>query len=177
MRYRRARVPGASYFFTVVAWRRRRILCRPEMRLRAALREELRTRPFVLDALVLLPDHLHCLWTLPPGDSDFPERWRRIKTSVSHAIADRLEAAPDASRRSKGERGLWQRRYWERVMRDEADFATHLDYIHFNPVKHGLVKRAADWPWSSLHRYLAQGAYPLGWGDTEIRFADAVGRE
>jgi putative transposase len=179
MHYRRARVPGASYFFTVVAWRRRRILCRPEMRvaLRAALREELRTRPFGLDALVLLPDHLHCVWTLPPGDSDFPDRWRRIKASVSHAIADQLEAAPDASRRQKGERGLWQRRYWEHVIRDEADFAAHLDYIHFNPVKHGLVERAADWPWSSLHRYVAQGAYPLGWGDAEITFADAVGRE
>jgi putative transposase len=179
MRYRRARVPGASYFFTVVAWHRRQVLCRPEVRaaLRTAFREELRARPFELEAIVVLPDHLHCIWTLPPGDSDFSGRWRRIKASVSRAVGQEIEAEPTPSRRLKGERGLWQRRYWEHVIRDEADFAAHLDYIHFNPVKHGLVERAADWPWSSLHRYMAEGAYPLGWGEADICFRDGIGRE
>lgn len=179
MYYRRVRVPGASYFFTVVAWQRRQILCRPEVRqaVRSAFREELRTRPFVMDAVVLLPDHLHCIWTLPPGDDDFPARWRRIKASVSRAVGQQLEAEPTASRRRKGERGLWQRRYWEHVIRDEADFAAHLDYIHFNPVKHGLVERAADWPWSSFHRYTAAGTYPLDWGETQVAFPDWIGHE
>ncbi|MGH6899413.1 MAG: REP-associated tyrosine transposase [Geminicoccaceae bacterium] len=179
MRYRRARVPGASYFFTVVAWRRRKVLCRPEVRaaLRTAFREELRTRAFRLDAIVLLPDHMHCVWTLPAGDSDFSDRGRRIKASVTRAVGHQLEAEPTASRRLKGERGLWQRRYWEHVICDEADFTAHLDYIHFNPVKHGLVERAADWPWSSLHRYVAEGAYPPGWGEAEMTFPDSVGHE
>jgi putative transposase len=131
----------------------------------------------MLDAVVLLPDHLHCIWTLPAGDDDFSGRWRRIKASVSRAVGQQIEAEPTPSRRRKGERGLWQRRYWEHVIRDEADFAAHLDYIHFNPAKHGLVERAADWPWSSLHRYVAEGTYPPDWGQAEMTFPGSVGRE
>ena len=165
MRYRRVRLAGASYFFTLVAWRRRDILCRSGVRaaLRAAFCETQQRWPFSLDAIVLLPDHLHCIWTLPPGDSDFPGRWRQIKARVSRAVAPAVEAQPCAARRRKNERGVWQRRYWEHAIRDDADLTAHLDYVHFNPVKHGLVRRAADWPFSSLHRYLAQGAYAAGW--------------
>jgi putative transposase len=130
----------------------------------------------MLDAVVLLPDRLHCIWTLPAGDSDFSGRWRRIKASVSRAVGQQIEAEPTPSRRLKGG-GLWQRRFWEHVIRDEADFAAHLDYIHFNPVRHGLVERAADWPWWSLHRYVAEGTYPPDWGQAEMTFPGAVGRE
>jgi putative transposase len=135
MRYRRVRVAGASYFFTVVIWRRRAILCRPEVRaaLRAAMRDELRRRPFSLDAVVVLPDHLHCVWALPEGDCDFPDRWRRIKAAVSRIVAGEVDAAPTASRHAKGERGVWQRRYWEHLIRDETDYAAHVDYVHFIP--------------------------------------------
>lgn len=179
MRYRRVRTAGASYFFTVVTWRRRPILCRPSVRaaLRVAIREEIRVRPFRLDAIVVLPDHLHCVWTLPPGDSDFPERWRRIKAAVSRAVGHEIEAPPSVSRQAKGERGLWQRRYWEHLICDEADFAAHVDYSHYNPVKHGLAKTAAEWPWSSFRRYVAEGAYPSDWGGAEVRFPEDVGRE
>jgi putative transposase len=179
MRYRRARVPGASYFFTVATWRRRPILCLPEVRgaLRAAVRDTMRRHPFVLDAIVLLPDHLHCIWTLPPGDADFPGRWRRIKAGVSGAVAHEIEVLPTDSRRAKGERGIWQRRYWEHLIRDEADLSAHVDYIHFNPIKHGLVERLDAWPWSSFRRYVAQGLYPSDWGEGELRLPEHVGRE
>jgi putative transposase len=179
MRYRRARLAGASYFFTVVTWRRRPILCRPDLRaaLRRSLDRERHAHPFTLDAIVVLPDHLHCIWTLPPEDSDFPGRWRRIKANVSRLVAPEIEAAPTTSRQAKGERGVWQRRYWEHVIRDEADYEAHVDYIHFNPVRHGLVERPADWPWSSLHRWVREGRYPPTWGATPVHLPQDVGRE
>lgn len=180
MRYRRLRVAGASYFFTVVTWRRQPLLCRAEVRLalRRAFREEREARPFRLDAIVVLPDHLHCIWTLPQGDSDFPERWRRIKAAVSRAVAHhpRARRAP-APRGAKGESAVWQRRYWEHLIRDDADFAAHVDYVHFNPVKRGLVRWAIDWPWSSFHRYVAKGVYPPTWGETDLHLPGGIGRE
>ena len=120
-----------------------------------------REPPFHIDAWAVLPDHMHCVWTLPPGDDDFSNRWKSIKIRFVQAI-------PRTERRSsvriaKGERGIWQRRFWEHVIRDEADYEHHLNYVHWNPVKHGLVKKVADWPFSTFHRYVQAGILPIDW--------------
>jgi REP-associated tyrosine transposase len=130
--------------------------------LRAAFRYTRQRRPFTVDAIVVLPDHLHALWTLPQGDSEFAVRWNLIKSSFSRALA-KGEAISD-SRLRRRERGIWQRRYWEHTIRDEDDLARHLGYIHFNPVKHGYVQDAQDWPFSSFHRFVRLGLYPAAWG-------------
>nr|WP_243405516.1 transposase [Solimicrobium silvestre] len=129
--------------------------------LREAFRVTKKTHPFVIEAMVVLPDHLHCLWRLPPDDSDYPKRWRLIKAHFSQMLA--CGEFISASRKKKGERGIWQRRYWEHVIRDERDLHNHLDYIHYNPVKHGHVLRAIDWPYSSFHIYVVRGHYPADW--------------
>ena len=117
--------------------------------------------PFDIDAFVVLPDHLHAVWTLPPGDADFSTRWRLIKARFAKALPkqERLSAV----RKARNERGIWQRRYWEHTLRDERDFARHVDYIQFNPVKHGHVTRVQDWPYSSFHRMVRLGIYPPDW--------------
>ena len=129
--------------------------------LRTAFRETRRHHPFTIDAMVVLPDHLHTIWTLPEADASFAMRWRLIKTAFSRSlpIGERISD----SRVAKGERGIWQRRYWEHTIRDENDFARHVDYIHINPVKHGLVLRVRDWPHSSFHRMVRLGIYPEDW--------------
>jgi putative transposase len=159
--YRRNRLPGGSYFFTLVTHARRRWLCEPEARaaFRAAIEEVRRARPFRIDAWVLLPDHLHCLWTLPPGDADYSTRWRLVKTKVSIRLA---------------RPSLWQDRFWEHTLRDARDLEAHAAYIHYNPVKHGLCARPADWPYSTLGRFVAAGLYPPDWA-TEP--AASVGHE
>jgi putative transposase len=153
--YRRNFLSGGSFFFTVnLAQRRLRLLTTHIDLLRQAFRDVRRRHAFDLQAIVVWPDHLHAVWTLPVGDSDFALRWRLIKTIFSRGlpVGERISA----SRAGKGERGLWQRRYWEHTLRDEGDLARHVDYIHFNPVKHGHVNRVKDWPiphsiaWSSL---------------------------
>ena len=170
--YRRARC-GSTFFFTVVARRRRPILCVPEVR--HLLREvtlELRTRrPFEIDAWVLLPEHLHCIWTLPEGDRDFSARWGWLKKEVTR----RLRAMPAHSRIA--DPSVWQNRFWEHRIRDEVDYARHCDYVHYNPVKHRLVNRVRDWPWSTFHRFVAQRIYPKTWGDTGVSIPNDVGRE
>jgi putative transposase len=103
------------------------------------------------------------MWTLPDGEADFATRWRLIKSAFSRSLPPRERLS--ASRRAKGERGIWQRRYWEHTIRDEGDFTRHLDYIHFNPVKHGHAGRVRDWPYSSFHRWVRLGAYPNDWAD------------
>jgi len=159
--YRRNFVPGGTYFFTVtLADRRSKVLVDRIDLLRNALRVARRECPFVIDATVILPDHLHTIFTLPPGDSDFSGRWRRIKGHFSSALID---ASTDLKRRPNGDLALWQRRFWEHTIRDEGDFARHVDYIHFNPVKHGLVPRVRDWPYSSFHRYVKEGILPDDW--------------
>ena len=115
-----------------------------------------------MDAVVVLPEHLHCIWTLPAGDADFATRWRLIKTEFSKMMATGEKRS--SSRVGKGERGIWQRRFWEHTLRDERDFSRHCDYIHFNPVKHGYVSRAADWPYSSYKKFVEAGVYPPDWG-------------
>ena len=161
--YTRARMPGATYFFTVNLAKRHdnNLLTKHVDALRAAIRATKKAHPFLIEAIVILPDHLHCIWRLPTNDDNYPMRWRLIKASFSRMLP--REERISASRMQKGERGIWQRRYWEHVIRDEQDFRNHLDYIHYNPVKHGHVKTAIDWPYSSFHRYLARGQYPTNW--------------
>ncbi len=161
--YRRNRVPGGSYFFTVnLLDRNSDLLVAHVGALREAVQDVRRRAPFHIDAWVVLPEHLHCMWTLPEGDADFSSRWRDIKKGFSK----RLPAGEDrsASRIAKGERGIWQRRFWEHTIRDERDYGAHMDYIHFNPVKHGLVMNVAEWPYSTFHRCVARGIYAEAWG-------------
>ncbi len=169
-RYRRATSAGSCYFFTVVAYRRQPILCNEAIRsaLRTAIETVRATRPFVINAWVLLPDHLHCVWTLPDGDANFSSRWMIIKRSVSLACGEDNRCADwmSTSKLKHRESTIWQRRFWEHQIRDENDFARHVDYIHFNPVKHGHVQYAADWPYSTFHRYVRDGVYAHNWAGT-----------
>jgi putative transposase len=172
--YRRNFISGGSFFFTVnLAERRRRLLTDNIALLRHAFREVRRRHPFTIDAVVVLPDHLHAVWTLPEDDADFARRWRLIKATFARGL--RAGERISLSRARKGERGVWQRRYWEHTLRDEADFARHVDYIHFNPVKHGHVRQVCDWPHSSFHRMVRLGIYPLDWGGDATGEAGAFG--
>jgi putative transposase len=136
--YRRHRVAGASYFFTVSLRDRNNSLLVDEIDvLRHAVARVRALMPFHIDGWVVLPDHMHCLWTLPEKDGDFPKRWQAIKMGFSRQIA--AGETLSASRRKRGERGIWQRRFWEHTIRDEQDYLSHMNYIHFNPVKHGYV--------------------------------------
>ena len=163
--YRRDHTVGSTWFFTVnLADRQSRILVTHIELLRNSFRDVMRDHPFVIDAIVILPEHLHTIWTLPEGDADYAMRWRLIKTTFSRSIPKGEQTSP--SRLQKGERGIWQRRFWEHRIRDEKDFSRHLDYIHINPLKHGHVSRVADWPFSSFHRYVENGIYDREWGGT-----------
>ena len=164
--FRRLHVPGGTYFFTVnLADRRGTLLTSYIGMLRAAFVETKSLRPFTIDAIVILPEHLHCIWTLPQGDTDFSGRWRSIKAGFSK----RLHAETPVVSAPRGERGslVWQPRFWEHVIRDPEDLARHLDYIHYNPVKHGHAVRPLDWPYSSFKRYVRWGVYPCSWGCNE----------
>jgi len=166
-RYRR-QFAGSTCFFTVIAYRRRPIFCDPT--LRAALRRAIQTvrvtRPFTVDAWVLLPDHMHCIWTLPTDDNDYSTRWAEIKRDVSSACRSTLrdQSLLTQSGRSRGESTIWQRRFWEHQIRDEIDFERHVDYIHVNPVKHRYVDSVWEWSHSTFHRYVREGVYPRDWG-------------
>ncbi len=138
--------------------------------LRAAFRATRRHHPFTIDAIVVLPDHIHAIWTLPVGDADFATRWQLIKAGFSRGLAHHDQVSPSRSR--KRERGIWQRRYWEHTLRDDADFARHADYIHFNPVKHGHVARVRDWPYSSFHRMVRLALYPADADDQATGFGE-----
>lgn len=168
--YRRWFVPGGTFFFTVNLVRRdARLLTDQVDLLRAAWRDAALRRPFETVAVCVLPDHLHCIWTLPEGDHDYPGRWRRIKSAFSRAMP--AGADPDRGRR-KGERGIWQRRYWEHLIRDERDLSAHIDYIHFNPVKHGLVREIDDWPYSSWRRWKRESERPWHTPPAELRVGE-----
>jgi len=167
--YRRNRLPGATYFFTLtIAQRHLDLLIRHVQDLKTAFREEHQRAPFVNIALVILPDHLHAIWRLPKGDSDYSQRWRRIKAGFSRALP--LGEGVNPSRKMKGERGIWQRRFWEHTIRDEDDLNNHLDYIHYNPVKHGLTPRVSDWPHSTFHQYVQRGMYTADWCGSKAGF-------
>jgi len=162
MKYRRVKIGGGTYFFTVnLAERKRSLLVDHIGHLRNIFRLVKSRHPFAIEAIVILPDHLHAIWTLPEGDADYSTRWALIKAGFSRGL-ERGERIRQ-SRQSKGERGIWQRRFWEHTLRDDLDFGQHVDYIHYNPVKHGLVARVADWPYSSFHRFVRMGIYPSNW--------------
>ena len=172
--YRRNFLPGGSYFFTVnLLERRRRLLTDNIDLLRGSVRRVRRLYPFRIEAWVVLPDHLHCVWTLPPGDGDFAVRWRLIKLLFSKGLP--REERLSAVRQRRNERGIWQRRYWEHTLRDEKDFQAHVDYVHINPVKHGLVKRVADWPYSTFHRYVKTGVLSVNWAGGDEKAVAASG--
>jgi putative transposase len=158
VRYRRNFVPAGTFFFTVtLADRTSSALVRHVSVLRVAFRIARHERPFTIEAIVILPDHLHAIWTLPPGDPDFSGRWRRIKANFTHQL---VAAGVSVKRHRNGEYALWQRRFWEHTIRNENDFERHVDYVHFNPVKHRLVSRVRDWPYSSFHAYVRRGVLP-----------------
>jgi putative transposase len=167
MRYRRAAAAGATYFFTVnLADRTSTLLVDHIEILREAVRKVRQARPFEIVAMVVMPDHVHAVWTLPEGDADYPLRWSLIKAAFSRQVP-KFEAV-NASRRLKRERGIWQRRYWEHQFRDDSDLAAHVAYIYMNPVKHGHVARAIDWPHSSIHRDIRKGHVGANWGWAEV---------
>ena len=161
--YRRKWHLGGTWFFTVNLLQRRNndLLIREIELLRAVVGEIRHRHPFRIHGWVVLPDHLHCVMELPEGDTNFPLRWRLIKLNFSKGIPN--GECRSAVRIRRGERGIWQRRYWEHRIRDAADFQAHMDYVHINPVKHGLVERVRDWPFSTFHRLVEQGVYPLDW--------------
>ena len=170
-RYRRVRLEGGEFFFTVVTHRRRSILttdlgvhC-----LRKAWRETNATMPFGVEAVCVLPDHIHTIWSLPEGDDDYPARWRKLKGIFSreYRAAGGSDGGANASRRRRREVEVWQRRFWEHRIRDVDDFYRHVEYIHFNPVKHGHVTSLADWQWSSFHNHVKQGWIEPDWGTIE----------
>ena len=164
MDYRRVKMPGGCFFFTVVLEQRRPLFIRHIDRLRNAFLKVRDRYPFRIDAIVVLPDHIHTIWTLPAGDADYALRWAQIKRFFSSGLNSR---PPSASKTRKREKGIWQRRYWEHCIRDEQDWRRHLDYIHFNPVKHEYVTRVRDWPYSSFHRLVSEGWYEEDWGRIE----------
>ncbi|OGC07848.1 hypothetical protein A2V82_13855 [candidate division KSB1 bacterium RBG_16_48_16] len=172
--YRRAIVPGGTFFFTVVTFDRNPILTSDLSRqtLRRAWKTIQRKHPFKCDTICLLPEHLHCMWTLPENDSNYSLCWAAIKALFSkyYLITGGADGSRSISRQRKGGAAIWRRRYWEHCIRDEQDYKRHVDYIHYNPVKHNLVKNVSEWKWSSFHRYKAKGYYPDGWGenDTEV---------
>jgi putative transposase len=171
MRYRRATVPGASYFFTLITYQRKPLFADPNNveRWHRAVAKVQRARPFVVEAEVVMLDHLHMIWTLPETDADYATRIRLIKTAFTKDLCRRDRGiTKNESRAKKGERDVWQRRFWEHVIRDERDFEAHLDYIHANPVQNGLVARPSDWPHSTFGVWLERGAYDPWWGTDKM---------
>jgi putative transposase len=172
--YRRAFVPGGCWFFTVNLLERRQTLLLDHIdALRDAFENTRRKYAFEIAAIVILPDHLHAIWTLPPDDADFSLRWRLIKSRFAKALPKQEWLSPVRSARN--ERGIWQRRFWEHLVRNEADYARHVEYCYINPVKHGLVTRVQDWPHSSFHRDVRYGIFPPDWAgevETTGRFGE-----
>ena len=189
MEYRRAWRPGGWYFFTLVTYKRLPILTVPEnvSRLRMSFHHVMQKRPFEIDGIVVLPDHVHCIWRLPEEDADFATRWRLIKHFFSrscfvgkmgkaspalvewadHAHQTTADEKQSNSRKGKRERAVWQRRYWEHLIRNEEDWRRHMDYIHYNPVRHGLASVPAEWPYSSFKQCVEKGWYSVEWGSSE----------
>jgi putative transposase len=171
VRFRRNLVPGGTYFFTLTLRdRRSNTLTDHVDLLRAAFRAARKRRPFEIVAIAILPEHLHTVMTLPEGDSDYATRWRAIKGGFSRALS---RAGVPLEKDSRGEYRLWQRRFWEHTIRDEQDLANHVDYVHYNPVKHGLVSRVSDWPWSSFHRFVRVGWANPDWAAEPVDFGAA----
>jgi putative transposase len=173
-RYRRAEIKGGAFFFTLaLADRSSDLLVQEIDRLRRFYTMLQERFPFETVAICILPDHLHALWQLPEGDANFAVRWSHFKSGFSRG----LPAAPSRSKSktAKREKGIWQRRYWEHAIRDDADLERHVDYIHYNPVKHGLVARVSDWPHSSFHRYVERGLLPVDWAGDAMDMSGRFG--
>jgi putative transposase len=168
MEFRRVWFPGGCYFFTVVTYKRQPILTIPDniSRLRKAFAHINRKLPFKIDGIVVLPNHLHSIWRLPEDDYDYATRWRLIKHFFSRSCLV-IEENKNQSRQNKNEKTVWQRRYWEHLIRDEKDWRKHMDYIHYNPVKHGFVTKPDDWPHSSFKMAVKEGLYEIDWGSSE----------
>jgi len=179
MQYRRVYIKGACYFFTLVTEKRQAIFSGEKQinLLRESFKKVMQKYPFKIDAIVLLPDHLHCIWTLPENDHDYSTRWRLIKTGFSkhHAEFHKLQA--NQARQRKNQQAIWQHRFWEHTIRNEQDYQNHIDYIHYNPVKHGYVNQASAWPYSSLQQYIKNGLIPENWGASGIKIPDETGKE
>ncbi len=173
MDYRRVYVPGGTYFFTVVTYNRRPIFSTQDAveKLREAFRYTMERFPFIIVACVILPDHLHFIWTLPSYSRDFSTRWRLIKSYFTRNWNPKGTISVSLSRQKKGEADVWQRRFWEHMIRDEDDLSNHVEYIHYNPVKHGLVNAPADWEYSSFMKYVQDGMYAANWGGDGKVFA------
>lgn len=172
--YRRADLKGGTYFFTVVTEKRQPILIEPDAReaLRHAIEKTREKHPFIIDAWVLLPNHLHTVWTLPENDADFSSRWSLIKQITTHECGQkyRNEALLTKRRTAKRQGTMWQNRFYEHTIKDDVDYQAHMDYLHFNPVKHGLVNAVKDWQWSSFHRLVKHGVYENNWGGDSVTF-------
>jgi len=167
-KYRRAHIPGGTFFFTLKTERNATIF-RDQLAVRILgdpIRETKQFWPFEMNAIVLLHDHLHTIWSLPAGDADFSKRWAWLKKEFTrrYLAAGGVEQRTSASRKKNRRRGVWQQRFWEHAIEGEDDFEAHFDYIHFNPVKHGYVSRPVDWPYSSFHRWVKKGVYEPNWG-------------
>lgn len=180
--YRRAYIEGGTYFFTIVTHNRNKILCIEENRenLKVSIEEVCGKYPFFTDAWILLPDHIHCIWTLPQGDNNFSMRWQLIKRgfTMRYNKAKNETWAISESRKKRKEQAVWQRRFWEHLIRDEEDFERHCDYIHYNPVKHGYVMSPKDWQFSTFHSFVKKGIYDIGWGAKgEITIDEGIGNE
>lgn len=162
VQYRRNRIAGGTYFFTVTLRDRTSTLLVEHIDLfRLSVDKTRRARPFAIDAWVVLPEHMHVMWTLPPGDADYSGRWRSIKGNFSQELAKSFAKPP---RNAKGGYQFWQPRFWEHTIRNDSDFSRHADYIHYNPFKQGHVPKVRDWPHSSFHHFVERGLYPLDWG-------------
>jgi putative transposase len=170
-KYIRNYVPGGTFFFTIVTYERQRFLTDQLARhhLGSAFRAIKRRWPFDVVAIVLIPDHLHTIWALPEGNSDYSLRIQKIKEAFTRSYLDSggQEQVPTTSLAEHGQRGVWQPRFWEHSVRNEQDLKHCVDYVHWNPVKHGLVTRVADYPWSSFQRYVRLGEYAGDWGDKD----------
>ena len=176
--YRRCYIAGGTYFFTVVTEKRIPILANEKARncLRAAFRHCMQDYPIQINAMVMLPDHIHAIWTLPTDDYDYSKRWGIIKKHFTQSwiAAGGFEQEISASKQRYRRRGVWQRRFWEHTLCNQEDYNQHFDYIHYNPVKHGVVKNLLDYPYSSFHRWVKQGVYPKNWGLQHEPYFDFV---
>jgi len=174
--YIRSYIPGATYFFTLVAYERRKIFCERDFlqAFRHSIKRVQQQEPFEILAWVQLPDHLHCIWQIPDDEANYSRRWSKIKRFTTQACPQYQLPIEDLdySKVKRKERGLWQRRFFEHQIRDEADFIRCIDYLHYNPVKHGLVSRVRDWPYSSFHKFVKEGIYPMDWGTYVVDYSE-----
>jgi putative transposase len=168
--YHRSYIKGGTYFFTVVTYERRQILTSVEARelLHSAWVDVCQRFPFKTIAVCLLPTYIHCIWSLPDRDANYSVRWKEIKRLFSKGYLSQIGPGEirSASCLKRGEAAIWQRRFWEHTIKDQDDLNRHIDYIHYNPVKHGFVDRVSEWPWSSFHRFVKAGYYEEYWGES-----------